>query len=181
MRTHLALLALLALTSCGQPPAPAPHSDPATRRTIASGEVIGFVGAQGSHVWRGIPSAARPVGALRWRAPQDPPRWQEVREALAFGARCPQYASQLEGTHAPGTVYGSEDCLTLNIWAPPHAPSEQLPVMFWIHGGGNVQGGSDFYDGAALAVRQSLVVVTVNYRLGPLRWLRPPGPPEGAA
>jgi para-nitrobenzyl esterase len=69
-------------------------------------------------------------------------------------------------------VYGSEDCLTLNVWAPPHAPADRLPVMFWIHGGGNVQGGSDFYDGAALAVRQHVIVVSVNYRLGPLGWLR---------
>ncbi len=104
-----------------------------------------------------------PIGELRWRAPREV-SWQGAREALGFGARCPQYASQLEATHEPGTVYGSEDCLTLSVWAPPHAEPERLPVMFWIHGGGNVQGGSDFYDGAALAVRQNVVVVSANYR-----------------
>jgi para-nitrobenzyl esterase len=180
MRTRSALLTVaLVLFACGGPPAPAPHSDPITRRTISSGEVVGFVGAQGSHVWRGIPYAAPPVGALRWRAPQDAPRWQGTREALAFGPRCPQYASQLEGTHELGTVFGSEDCLTLNVWSPPQTASEPLPVMFWIHGGGNVQGGSDFYDGAALAVRQNVVVVSLNYRLGPLGWLRHPALREG--
>jgi len=181
MRIRLAWFAVaLTLTACGAPPPPAPTSDPITKRAIASGEVVGFVGAHGSHVWRGIPYAAPPIGPLRWRGPQDPRRWQGVREATAFGARCPQYASQLEGAHDLGTVYGSEDCLTLNVYAPPDAQPERLPVMFWIHGGGNVQGGSDFYDGSALAVDQHVVVVTVNYRLGPLGWLRHAALREGA-
>ena len=173
MSTRLAVLAIaLVLSACGAPPPPAPTSDPITKRTTASGEVVGFVAANGSQVWRGIPYAAPPTGALRWRAPRDPQPWQGTRESLAFGARCPQYTSSLEVTRDLGTVYGDEDCLTLNVWAPPHAEAERLPVMFWIHGGGNVQGGSDFYDGAALAVNQRVVVVTVNYRLGPLGWLR---------
>ena len=97
--SDLALLSIaLALTACGEPPPPAPASDPITKRAIASGEVVGFVGAHGSHVWLGIPYAAPPTGALRWRAPRDPRPWQGAREALAFGARCPQYASQLEAT-----------------------------------------------------------------------------------
>jgi para-nitrobenzyl esterase len=170
---------LVALVACHAAP-PAPKSDPITRRTIAGGELIGFVGTEGSHVWRGIPYAAPPTGAQRWRAPRDPKPWQGTREALAFGERCPQYASQLEANHAPGTVFGSEDCLTLNVFAPPDAEPERLPVMLWIHGGGNVQGGSDFYDGGVLAVRQNVVVVTVNYRLGPLGWLRHAALREGA-
>jgi para-nitrobenzyl esterase len=173
MRFPSILLAIaLVVTACGGSPPPAPTSDPATKRTTASGEVVGFVAANGSQVWRGIPYAAPATGALRWRGPRDPQKWQGTREALAFGERCPQYTSQLEATRELGTVYGSEDCLTLNVWAPPHDAKERLPVMFWIHGGGNVQGGSDFYDGAALAVAQRVVVVTVNYRLGPLGWLR---------
>ena len=175
------LLAMaIALTACGAPPPTTHTSDSITRRTIASGAVVGFLGAQGSHVWLGIPYAAPPVGALRWRAPQEPKPWPGEREAIAFGARCPQYASALEATREPGTVYGSEDCLTLNLWAPPDAERESLPVMFWIHGGGNVQGGSDFYDGAALAASQNVVVVTANYRLGPLGWLRHAALREGA-
>ena len=181
MTYRSALLAIaLAFTACGEPPPPAPHSDPITKRTIASGDVVGFVGAHGSHVWLGIPYAAPPTGALRWRAPRDRSPGRAAREALAFGARCPQYASPLEATREPGSVLGSEDCLTLNVWAPPGAARERLPVMFWIHGGGNVQGGSDFYDGAALAVRQNVVVVSANYRLGPFGWLRHAALREGA-
>ena len=181
MRIHLALLVIATvLTACGEAPLPAPKSDPITRRTTASGEVVGFVAANGSHVWRGIPYAAPPTGALRWRAPRDPQPWQGTREALAFGARCPQYTSSLEATRELGTVYGSEDCLTLNVFAPPRAEAERLPVMFWIHSGGNVQGGSDFYDGGALAVNQRVVVVSLNYRLGPLGWLRHAALREGA-
>ena len=181
MRSRSALLTIaLVFTACGAPPPPAPTSDPITRRTISSGDVVGFVAANGSHVWRGIPYAAPPTGALRWRAPRDPQPWSGTRESLAFGPRCPQYTSSLEATRELGTVYGSEDCLTLNVWAPPHAGAERLPVMFWIHGGGNVQGGSDFYDGAPLAVNQRVVVVSLNYRLGPLGWLRHAALREGA-
>jgi para-nitrobenzyl esterase len=181
MRIRLTLLSFVAAwTACGAPPPPAQTSDPITKRTTTAGEVVGFVGTQASHVWRGIPYAAAPVGALRWRAPRDPQPWQGTREALAFGARCPQYTSQLEATRELGTVYGSEDCLTLNVFAPPDAGAERLPVMVWIHGGGNVQGGSDFYDGGPLAVNQRVVVVTLNYRLGPLGWLRHPALREGA-
>jgi carboxylesterase type B len=60
----------------------------------------------------------------------------------------PQYTSQLEATRELGTVYGGEDCLTLNVFGAAARREGALPVMFWIHGGGNVQGGSDFYDGA---------------------------------
>jgi para-nitrobenzyl esterase len=181
VRIRSASLAIaIAVTACNPPPPSAPARDEITKRTISSGEVVGFIGAQKSHVWRGIPYAAAPAGALRWRAPRDPEKWQGVREVLAFGARCPQYTSSLEATRELGTVYGSEDCLTLNVWSPPHSETERLPVMFWIHGGGNVQGGSDFYDGEALAVHQRVVVVTVNYRLGPLGWLRHAALREGA-
>jgi para-nitrobenzyl esterase len=182
MRCQLSLFACaLALAACGAPPPPAPTSDPATRRAVAGAELVGFVGTQGSHVWRGIPYAAPPVGELRWRAPRAAKPWSGTREALAFGARCPQYASSLEGDRALGSVYGSEDCLTLSVFAPPDAQGERLPVMFWIHGGGNVQGGSDFYDGGPLAVTQRVVVVTVNYRLGPFGWFRHASLREGVS
>src|SRR5258706_15194216 len=111
-RSTLLAIALV-FTACGAPPPPAPTSDPATKRTTASGDVVGFVAANGSQVWRGIPYAAAPTGPLRWRAPRDPQQWQGIRETLAFGERCPPYTSQLEATRELGTVYGSEDCLTL--------------------------------------------------------------------
>jgi para-nitrobenzyl esterase len=181
MRFPSAFLAIaLVFTGCGAPPPPAPTSDPVTKRTISSGEVVGFVGAQKSQVWRGIPYAAAPAGALRWRAPRDPAKWQGVREALAFGARCPQYTSSLEATRELGTVYGSEDCLTLNVWSPPHSETERLPVMFWIHGGGNVQGGQRLLRRARARGEPARRGRLVKYRLGPLGWLRHAALREGA-
>jgi para-nitrobenzyl esterase len=162
------------------PPRAEPVADPASRRTLADGgEVVGFVGRYGSHVWLGIPYAAPPVGKLRWRAPAPPAPWQGVRQSLAFGNHCPQLASPFGGVRGkPGTLSGSEDCLYLNVYAPRVAPeavprgAERLPVMVWIHGGGNVIGLSDFYDGGRLAAEQGVVVVTFNYRLGPFGWFR---------
>ena len=171
---------LLLVFACGPPTLPKPTSDPATRRSLSDGNVVGFAGEHGAHVWLGIPYAASPVGALRWRAPQ-PPAWEGEHEALAFGPRCPQRASSLDSTAEPNSVVGEEDCLTLNLWAPADAAGRELPVMVWIHGGGNIQGGSDFYDGAALAKRHGVVVVTVNYRLGPLGWMRHVSLREGAS
>ncbi|MCC6642750.1 MAG: carboxylesterase family protein [Deltaproteobacteria bacterium] len=154
-------------------------SDPATRRTAPAGAVLGGAGRYGSHAWLGIPFAKPPVGELRWRAPQPPERWAGVREALAFGAPCPQYASPFAGVDGrPGTIAGDEDCLTLDVWAPPFSPEDvpagtaRLPVMVWIHGGGNTIGTAAFYDGGNLAATHGVVVVAVQYRLGPLGWMR---------
>jgi para-nitrobenzyl esterase len=132
----------------------------------AAGESAGLVS-----VFRGIPYAAAPVGALRWRPPQRAVRWTGVRQATRFGPACPQAG-------APGvtdiTRYGgapeptSEDCLTLNVWAPA-GPPRHAPVMVWFHGGsGRMGAGSlSYYDGSAFA-RDGVVLVTVNYRLGHL-------------
>ncbi len=131
---------------------------PATRRSLPAGDVIGVEGLYGSHAWLGIPYAEPPVGELRWRAPRPLARWQDEREALAFGSPCVQYASPVGGVpEEPGEIVGSEDCLFLNVWAPPFAPDavpigdERLPVMLWIHGGGNSIGESGFYNGGNLA------------------------------
>ncbi len=124
----------------------------------------------------GVPYAAPPVGDLRWRPPQPPAPWSGVRAATAFASQCPQIADG-------GTITGAEDCLYLNVWAPAGASSGvPLPVLFFVHGGGNVQGsasvqaddGSYVYDGAAMAGSEHVVVVTTNYRLGPLGFLALP-------
>ena len=83
------------LDGCG--PKPRSVVDPAARRSTASGAVVGLVGEYGSHVWLGVPFAAPPVGALRWRAPLPPQAWTGTREALAFGSACTQYASPFGG------------------------------------------------------------------------------------
>lgn len=116
-------------------------------------------------VFRGVPYAAPPVGPLRWRAPRPVTPWSGVRPALAFGFDC--FHVEDPGDPLAGTQAHSEDCLTLNVWAPVKRSEALLPVLVWIHGGGFTNGASSAttYDGAAFA-RRGLVVVTINYRLG---------------
>ncbi len=128
--------------------------------------------ASGIVAFRGIPYAEPPVGALRWRPPQPPRPWDGVRDASRFGDDCPQKSQTLTRAVAQG-----EDCLHLNVWAPPDArPGAGLPVMVWLHGGSFVGGsGADLrVDGSALA-SHGVVVVTLNYRVGLFGFLAHPG------
>ena len=97
-------------------------------------------------------------------------------EALIAGPACPQKPSQLTAP-TKAAVTGSEDCLFLNIWSPPNAVD--LPVMFWIHGGGNTIGHGGSYSGAKLATAQNVVLVTINYRLGLFGWFSHPALQRG--
>lgn len=161
--------------------------DPSSARTLPAGPVVGAAGQSGEQMWRGIPYAQPPTGERRWRAPQPLPPWQETRQALAPGSPCPQYASPLGGVPGKdGTVVGNEDCLYLNVYAPRFAPGEvptgahRLPVMLWIHGGGNSIGEAGFYHPGRLAADERVIVVTTNYRLGPLGWMRHAALRDGA-
>ncbi len=177
----VALVAVFFALACGDdPPPPKPIvKAPATVRSTALGDVVGFESEAGAHVWRGIPFAQPPVGELRWRAPRAPEPWAGTREALEFGPSCVQFSGPAGGD--PGDednwIKGSEDCLYLNVFAPPMEPGavlagdEALPVMLWIHGGGNTIGDAQVYDASTLAVDQQVVVVSVHYRLGALGWL----------
>lgn len=125
-------------------------------------------------VFRGIPFAAPPVGALRWRPPVPLAKWKGTRTATQFGPACVQPQAKTPNLYsgvAPLPV--SEDCLTLNIWTPANA--REAPVFFWIHGGALVGGSSReaLYDGRRLADR-GVIVVSINYRLGVLGWLAHP-------
>jgi para-nitrobenzyl esterase len=129
----------------------------------------------GVYAYRNIPFAAPPVGALRWKPPSAASCWSGIREGAAWGPICPQ--SDAKGT-AP--IAGSEDCLQLNVFAPADKPGP-LPIMVWIHGGGHVTGsaanelsGIRTYDGGALATKEGVIVVTINYRLGALGFLAHP-------
>ncbi len=172
----LPILLMAALASaCARDAAPSP--DPTSQRSLSAGEVVGFTDRYGSHAWLGLPFAEPPVGERRWRAPRPAARWEGVRKALATGEACPQYASVYAGSpRGASGVIGSEDCLTLDVWAPRAAPAAatnaRLPVMVWIHGGGHSIGRAGFYQGGNLAEAQDVVVVAVQYRLGPLGWLR---------
>ena len=153
----------------------------------AYGSVIGSdeSSANGTLVWRGVPYARPPIGDLRWRAPLPPEPWQQPRNAQQFANPSVQtgrmYGPGRNNRHDRsigemlGKVSGSEDSLTLNIWAPA-AANDSLPVIVFIHGGSNITGytADPLYDGAALAVAANAVVVTVNYRLGIFGFLNLP-------
>lgn len=125
------------------------------------------------NVFRGVPYAVPPVQAMRWRPPAPLARWKGVRAATEFGPACVQPQSKLASVYAGDPLPVSEDCLTLNIWAPAHA--RNAPVFFWIHGGALVTGSGReaMYDGKRLAER-GVIVVSINYRLGVLGWLAHP-------
>lgn len=148
--------------------AEARHADPVVR--IDSGTLQGTRDADVLS-FKGVPYAAAPIGALRWRAPQPAQRWKGIRAATKMGPLCPQ--KYQPGDSGVGPLPISEDCLTLNIFAP--AKAKRAGVMFWIHGGGYVNGSGTaaLYDGSALA-RQGVVVVTINYRLGRFGFLAHP-------
>ncbi|MCB0938607.1 MAG: carboxylesterase/lipase family protein [Mycobacterium sp.] len=125
-------------------------------------------------VFRGVPYAAAPTGELRWRPPQPTVSWAGVRDAMAFGAIAPQDISPERLAKRGLTM--SEDCLTLNIWTPA-ADAARRPVLVFLHGGGQTQGygSAPLLDGARLAERGDVVVVTINFRLGALGALYAPG------
>jgi para-nitrobenzyl esterase len=137
---------------------------------IASGEISG-TGA-GVRVYRGIPYAAPPVGPLRWKPPQPPAPWSGVHDGSKFGFDPMQLNDPARGSRAPGT---SEDCLTLNVWAPANVPAGGAPVMVWFDGGGFIaaSGAKARVDGEHYA-KLGVVLVTVNYRVGVFGFLAHP-------
>lgn len=150
---------------------------PITVSTTA-GIVRGTQEANHINAYLGIPYAKPPIGPLRWRVPESPESWQGVRAASQFPASCFQpwpppkfgpYTSEYVDTPAP-----SEDCLYLNVWAPGSSEA-RLPVLVWIHGGGFLGGSGaiEIYNGRHLA-SQGVVVVTINYRVGPFGFLALP-------
>ena len=185
MRKRLVLLLLVVAAAIAAYFWPAPFHEPelrssesATVRDTQAGQVIGSSDAAATYAWLGIPFAAPPVGDLRWRAPRPVEHWPEPLETIAFRDPCVQLSGPLDGLpDDSGAVVGSEDCLYLNIWSPrahSSADSEKLPVMVWIHGGGNTIGTANTYPASGLAGGEQVVVVTINYRLGFLGWMSHP-------
>ena len=136
-----------------------------------------YVGIQqnNSYQWLGIPYAEPPQGSLRWKAPRKLESQKKQIKALKFSEPCPQVPSISLDRGGKGEYTGSEDCLYLNIFAPKNLnPEKKLPVMFWIHGGGNTSGEAGSYDFSKLASAHELVIVSINYRLGFLGWFYHP-------
>lgn len=141
-----------------------------------AGDVVGFADKHATFAWLGVPVAQPPVGDLRWRPPQPLPRWQGTRQTLALSPVCMQLDTfAVLDKHATS---GSEDCLYLNIWTPrmgaDEAARRRLPVMVWIHGGGNTMGFAEATPGSHLAGAEQVVVVSLQYRLGVFGWFSHP-------
>jgi para-nitrobenzyl esterase len=138
---------------------------------VDSGTLAGTTGASPEiRVFKGIPFAAPPVGANRWRAPQPVAKWKGVRSATEYAPRCTQ--GDPSGANAPPT---GEDCLYLNVWTTADSANDRRPVMVWLYGGGfsGGAGSEPRYAGDGLA-RKGAVVVTLNYRLGSLGFFAHP-------
>ena len=151
------------------------------RLAVSLGRLRGKVG-ESTCQYLGIPYAKPPVGPLRFSPPEPAVGWQGELEATAFGPSCMQRSSIVSGA-----ANVSEDCLSLNVFAPEPPHSSKLPVMVFIHGGGYTLGGSSTYDASLLAAAGPVVVVTINYRLGALGFFahpaldaQRPGAPSGS-
>ncbi len=132
-------------------------------KVSVDGSVIQGAIEKGVLTFKGIPFAAPPTGARRWWPPQPVENWQGVRPATRFGPDCMQVPTS---QRAAIRTTPEEDCLYLNVWRPVR-PSHKLPVMVWIYGGGEIEGGSSpaIYDGTEFA-RDGIVLVSFNYRVG---------------
>jgi para-nitrobenzyl esterase len=168
-KKHLRILYLgIFITSCSGISLEQNSQDIKTTTGIAQGISKNQVTA-----WEDIPYALPPIGDLRWRAP----RAYLDQERLIIpksGNGCLQEPSIYAGIQGEGIV-GQEDCLYLDIQAPEDSLHDSLPVMLWIHGGGNTSGIKDYYDFSALVDEHKVIVVKINYRLGPMGWFTHPG------
>ena len=170
---------LLLLMGCGSEIAPVQMLSSAQTVIVSQGAVEGvqspYTPTSGASVtvFRGLPYAQPPVGELRWQPPVAPASWQGARKADTFSDSCyqPQHTSNFVWRREAFPV--SEDCLYLNVWTSD--TKRQQPVMVWFHGGSHTsgQGHSPIFDGSELA-GQGVVLVTINYRLGPFGFLAHP-------
>jgi para-nitrobenzyl esterase len=166
----LSAVALLAFAG-GVQAAASRHTSPSASEVATTGGLLrGGVQADGSVLFRAVPYAAPPLGALRWRPPQPPAAWSGVRDVQSPAAPCAQPAL---GWNDAMAGRSAEDCLYLEVQTPALRPPAPAPVMVWIHGGANVAGGADGYLPSAL-VGEGVVLVTVQYRLGVFGFLSLP-------
>ena len=163
----ITILCLFAVGSCMNPIQQANSLSISTSSGVSQGSLNKNV-----VTWEDIPYAIPPMGELRWKAPR-PLISPELNIKPQDGNGCLQEASIYAGIQGEGIV-GQEDCLYLDIKAPVNNLNRRLPVMFWIHGGGNTSGVKDYYDFSELIREHQVLVVTINYRLGPMGWFTHP-------
>ena len=147
--------------------------DAAPEVVTTAGRLRGARPATGGVVFRGIPYAAPPIGRRRWRPPAPVTPWTGVRDATAFAGPCPQPV--MGDWNRADAEQGREDCLSLNVFTSAWPAKAALPVMLWIHGGGNSggTGATEFFAEGRLQ-RHGIVLVTINYRLGVLGFFAHP-------
>jgi para-nitrobenzyl esterase len=160
----IAYAVLILAANVGHATPPQVHVRTGTLQGAVAADVVSY---------KGIPYAEPPTGELRWRPPVPAHAWKGVRTAQEYGHACLQPPQQPTGLYSGGMALMSEDCLTLNVWAPSRARG--LPVMVWIHGGALIGGSSSepLYDGVKIA-QQGVVFVSINYRLGLLGYFAHP-------
>jgi para-nitrobenzyl esterase len=144
------------------------------RVSTSSGITEGYI-KKNVNIWSDIPYAKPPVGDLRWKAPRKIQKKDNIIQQKDNNF-CLQRTSNLGGSaqFSEDKISGSEDCLYLDIYSPSKKLDQPLPVMFWIHGGGNTSGLKDLYDFTKLVKKHDVMVVSINYRLGPLGWFTHP-------
>ncbi|MDB2557748.1 carboxylesterase family protein [Luminiphilus sp.] len=174
MRLLLVLTLLSGLTACAASSQKPSGADPVVTDT---GSVRSYLAEGDVLQWYDIPFAQPPVDELRWRAPAALSVTDQLLTRMDEPVICPQQASSVSGVEGDAAI-GTEDCLYLDVTAPKGADGP-LPVMFWIHGGGNTSGHKNTYDFSRLVAEQNVVVVTINYRLGPLGWFTHPALDSG--
>ncbi|MDB2377523.1 carboxylesterase family protein [Luminiphilus sp.] len=174
MRLLLVLILLSGLTACAASSQKPSGADPVVTDT---GSVRSYLAEGDVLQWYDIPFAQPPVDELRWRAPAALSVTDQLLTRMDEPVICPQQASSVSGVEGDAAI-GTEDCLYLDVTAPKGTDGP-LPVMFWIHGGGNTSGHKNTYDFSRLVAEQNVVVVTINYRLGPLGWFTHPALDSG--
>lgn len=140
--------------------------------SVTGGEIRGNTREGGLREYLGVPYASPPLGEKRWQPPHPVEDWAGVRDASTIALPCYQ-PNSVSSFYDRSYTQMSEDCLTLNVWTRAEKTDEALPVMFWVHGGALVMGSGRDYDGAPLTDK-GVVLVTINYRLGPFGFFAHP-------
>jgi len=138
-----------------------------------TGKLQGYIEG-GVHIFKGIPYAEPPIGELRLNAPKSKRPWNDVLKASDYKPVAPQPPPITD--YFPPPPQKEADCLNLNIWTP-RCDNMKRPVLFWIHGGSHIYGSGRLLNGRNISRRGDIVLVSINYRLGPLGYLYIPGAP----